>query len=346
MAIHILILENSLFYQTWFKKHLNKLELTITSNNSVTNVTKLYQNISPDIIIISPDIKDRIALNLSRQLLTYDSSISIIILTNDYNPNYVFEALGIGVFDVLNWSEKSYELASKLKRKIELSVQLKYNKKGKNNSASKYIDIEKLFAFSLYNIDIIVIGASTGGPKIIQQILSPLPVNFSIPIVVVQHMPSYWGKFLLNWLKTKVLLPVKLTITGMLPKQGIYLADPSCCWIIDKRGRFKAISNKNARYGVPSIDEFFSSVAEFYSDKAIGILLTGMGDDGALGLKKMKEKGAVTIVQEKTSCTIYGMPQKALSQDNSHLVLDPISIRTILLNLERNQYGRKSYTIS
>jgi len=343
MTVNILILEKELTYQNWFKKHLSSLKLIITSTNATNLIPELYHDISPDIVIISPDINNNTALEVTRQLLTYDPSISIIILTDNYNPNYVFEALGIGVFDVLNWSDNKSELISKLKRKILLCVQLKNTKKI-NPVQSNYI--EKLFTFSSYDIDIIAIGASTGGPKIIQQILSPLPVNFSIPIVVLQHMPSYWGKFLLNWLKTKVLLPVKLTITGMPPEQGIYLADPSCCWIIDDQGNFKAISDKNARYGVPSIDEFFSSVADYYSNNAIGILLTGMGDDGALGLKKMKEKGAITIVQEKTSCAIYGMPQKALSQDRSHLVLDPISIRTILLNLEGNKYGRKSYTIS
>ncbi len=339
----ILVIEKELFYQLWLKKHLTSLNLTITSSNSTSTIIKLYQEISPDLVIISPDIDMKVAMDISRQLLTYDSSISVIILTNNYDLNYVFEALGIGVFDVLNWGDDPSELISKLKRKIILCSEVKHNKKEKS---LEFNYIEKLFAFSSYEIKVIAIGASTGGPKVIQQILSPLPINFSIPIIVIQHMPSYWGKFLLNWLKTKVLLPVQLTHTGMSPEHGIYLADPSCCWIIDGHGRFKAISDKNAKYGVPSIDEFFSSVADFYSNGAMGILLTGMGDDGAVGLKKMKDKGAITIVQDKDSCTIYGMPQKALSKDNSHIVLDPISIRTILLNLLGNKNERKSYTIS
>ncbi len=343
MTSNILLIDTGNFYQNWLKKNITELELKITSINTTNIILKLYKNIAPDIVIIAPTISTTNAFDISRQLLTYDPSVSIIILSKDYNPEYVFEALGIGVFDVLRYSDQDHDLITKIKRKIILCTQLKQNK----NASYKQSDfMDKIFAFSFNTIDIIVIGASTGGPKVIQQILSPLPLDFSIPIVVIQHMPSYWGKFLLSWLKNKVLLPVSLTITGTRPQYGIYIADPSCCWIIDNKGLFKAISDKNARYGVPSIDEFFVSIADFYSNRAMGILLTGMGDDGAIGLKKMKEKGAITIVQDKDSCTVYGMPQKALSQDSSHLILDPISIRTILLNLVRNKYERQSYTVS
>jgi len=344
MTNKILLIDKGTFYQNWLNQHIKDLELQLhIINININDILNIYREITPDVVIIAPSIKIDVAIDISRQLLTYDSSISIIILASEYDSKYVFEALGIGVFDVVKWSNNDSQIVSKIKRKIILCSQLKKNKKKTNN---KFNLLDKVFAFSLCNISIVVIGASTGGPKVIQQILSPLPIDFSIPIVVVQHMPSYWGKSLLNWLQSKVLLPVNLTVTGDRPTHGIYLADPSCCWIIDKRGRFQAISDKNARYGVPSIDDFFISIADFYSNKSMGILLTGMGDDGAIGLKKMKEKGAITIVQDKDSCTVYGMPQKALCHDNSHIVLDPISIRTILLNLVRNKYERESYTVS
>jgi two-component system, chemotaxis family, protein-glutamate methylesterase/glutaminase len=167
------------------------------------------------------------------------------------------------------------------------------------------------------NYDVIVIGASTGGPTAIENVLTRLPENLSIPVLIAQHMPpNFVPSFSerLNQLsplnismaqKDDELLPGRVLIApgsrNMVVK-ATSTASVVCDFTIE---RFK-------EYNFPSITGLMNSVAEVYGSRAIGVLLTGMGRDGAQGLKSIKAKGGYTIAQSEKTCVVYGMPKEAV----------------------------------
>ncbi|MBF0558036.1 MAG: chemotaxis response regulator protein-glutamate methylesterase [Nitrospirae bacterium] len=162
---------------------------------------------------------------------------------------------------------------------------------------------------------IIAIGASTGGTQAISEIITSLPVT--VPgIVIVQHMPPVFTRSFAERLNIKSALEVREARDGDRVIRGLVLIAPG--------GRHMAVRRSGAMYHVeltdglpvnfvkPSVDILFKSVAQCAGKNAIGVILTGMGEDGARGLKEMKECGAFTIAQDEASCVIFGMPKKAI----------------------------------
>ncbi|MGQ3685975.1 MAG: chemotaxis-specific protein-glutamate methyltransferase CheB [Candidatus Loosdrechtia sp.] len=183
-------------------------------------------------------------------------------------------------------------------------------------------------------IRLVAMGASTGGPLVLKSILSGLPKDFSIPVVIVQHMAAGFIQGFADWLGRKSVLPVGIAIDGsyLLPGR-IYIAPDSFQMRIEKDGKV-ALTKDAPENGLrPSVSYLFRSVAESFGKHAVGILLTGMGKDGAEELKLMKEKGAITIAQDKESSVIHGMPGEAIKLNAATYVSTPEKIIEILINL-------------
>ena len=171
-------------------------------------------------------------------------------------------------------------------------------------------------------IDAIVIGASTGGPKALQEVLTKFPENIGVPIFVVQHMPEGFTKVFAERLNKLCKLNVVEGSDGMPIKSNtIYIA---------KGGYHMTVSNKNtislntepAIWGVrPAVDKLFDSAVNVYKSNLISVVLTGMGKDGAEGTRNIKDNGGLTISEDKSTCTIYGMPKAAFETGKVDLVL-------------------------
>jgi two-component system, chemotaxis family, protein-glutamate methylesterase/glutaminase len=191
-------------------------------------------------------------------------------------------------------------------------------------------------------IRVVAIGASTGGPPVIQKILSDLPGNFPVPILIVQHIARGFTYGFAEWLNQTSSLPVHVASNGILILPGhVYIAPDGVQMKIamegEKNGRLLCAGDETINGLCPSISYLFLSVAESFGKDAIGILLTGMGKDGAMELKLMKEKGAVTIVQDEESSVVFGMPGEAIKLDAARYVLPPEKIATVLTSLIRSK---------
>jgi two-component system chemotaxis response regulator CheB len=188
------------------------------------------------------------------------------------------------------------------------------------------------------NIEVIAMGASAGGPHILQAILSRLPVDMIVPILVVQHMAPGFTQGFAEWLMESCKLPVHVAIQGENLKPGqVYIA-PGGAHMGIVNGRRVEFSNAAPVDGMrPSVSFLFESVARVYADRAAGILLTGMGRDGAEGLKAMKDEGAVTIAQNEESCLVFGMPGEAIKLGAALHVLPPQEIAAVLSVLVAKQ---------
>ncbi|MBI4535503.1 MAG: chemotaxis-specific protein-glutamate methyltransferase CheB [Ignavibacteriae bacterium] len=185
-------------------------------------------------------------------------------------------------------------------------------------------------------IRLVCIGASTGGPVVIQSILSVLPKDFPVPIVIVQHMAEGFVHGFADWLAQSSPIPVRVATQGeqLLPGR-VYVAPDGYHTRVRADGRIE-LRKDNPDNGLrPSVAALFRSAAEAFGPSVIGVLLTGMGTDGAEELKHMKDAGAVTIAQNKETSIVHGMPGEAIRLDAATYVLSPERIATAVLNLVR-----------
>ena len=166
-------------------------------------------------------------------------------------------------------------------------------------------------------VKLIAIGASTGGPQALQTLLGALPTDLDQAVLVVQHMADGFIPGLASWLDQLVPLPVVVGGSGQRLQPGTITIAPSGHNLLvqDDRLRVLCVEPEPGQFHVPGIDQCFTSVADVLGPDAIGVLLTGMGRDGAQGLKAMRSRGAATLGQDEATSTVYGMPQAAFALD-------------------------------
>ncbi|MHB8836453.1 MAG: chemotaxis-specific protein-glutamate methyltransferase CheB [Candidatus Methylomirabilia bacterium] len=199
-------------------------------------------------------------------------------------------------------------------------------------------------------IQVVAIGASTGGPQVLQTILSGLSPGFGAPVLIVQHIAKMFTAGFAEWLSGASRFPVRIATAGeeLLPGRG-YLA-PEGFHLGVGGGPRIVLSQDPPDNGLrPSVHHLFHSVAAVCGPRAVGVLLTGMGRDGAAGLAEMRQRGATTIAQNEASSVIFGMPGEAIKLGAAHQVLPPEGIVALLAALvgakppvsEINSYQRR-----
>lgn len=168
---------------------------------------------------------------------------------------------------------------------------------------------------------LIVIGASTGGPRIVNQILNNLPGDLPAAVLVVQHIAAGFSLGLAEWLGHTSPMPVRLGKEGHQIMPGEIIVAPDQTDILIDSHSVVHLSNNTASIHRPSIDISMQAAAAIFGEYAIGVLLTGMGRDGAQGMLAIKRQGGYTIAQDETTCTIFGMPRAAIQLDAASDVL-------------------------
>jgi two-component system, chemotaxis family, response regulator WspF len=185
---------------------------------------------------------------------------------------------------------------------------------------------------------LVAIGASAGGPAALAALLSQLPADFPAALVVVQHVDAQFAAGMADWLGSQSKLPVRLALAGDSPTPGTVLLAGTDDHLRLTRPFQLGYTEQPSGYPYrPSIDVFFQSVVDSWAGKAIGILLTGMGRDGALGLKAMRDKGYYTIAQDRESSAVYGMPKAAAQLDAADAILPVNRIADKLVSIIRKQ---------
>ncbi|HEY3060228.1 MAG TPA: chemotaxis-specific protein-glutamate methyltransferase CheB [Chloroflexota bacterium] len=181
--------------------------------------------------------------------------------------------------------------------------------------------------------EVVAIGASTGGPQAVRAIVSRLPASFPVPILVVQHTTAGYANTLVDWLRVETPLPVQVaTADQSVQTPGIYVAPTGQHMVVEGR-HLALLDAPPCSLHRPSATVLFRSVARAFGARAIGVLLTGMGDDGAAGLSEMKRAGALTIAQDEPSSVVFGMPAEAIRLGAADHVLPPEKIADLLLEL-------------
>lgn len=184
---------------------------------------------------------------------------------------------------------------------------------------------------------VVAIGASAGGPVALHHILGELPADFNVPLVIVQHMADGFMDGMIRWLDSCTSLPVMQARQAQIVQPGeIVVAGCETHLLLRKAGdrvRVMLDPERGAALYQPSVDLMFESVARSFGTRALGILLTGMGEDGAVGLKAMHGQGARTIAQDEESCLVYGMPGAAVALGAAEQIVPLNQIASTILDL-------------
>jgi two-component system, chemotaxis family, protein-glutamate methylesterase/glutaminase len=168
---------------------------------------------------------------------------------------------------------------------------------------------------------ILAIGASTGGPKAVMTLLKALPADFPGAVFVVQHIAEGFAAGFATWLDRECALKVKLAVDGERYGAGEAVIAPDGRHLTVRDGRIRLSDEVPVNCCRPSIDVFFSSLADAPCMNVVGCLLTGMGKDGARGLLRLKQRGGTTLVQDEMSCAVFGMPKAAIEMQAVNRVL-------------------------
>lgn len=261
--------------------------------------------------------------------------ILIVTATVDGHSSKIFEAMGVGALDVVATPvlDKSGQPSgsAELLKKITNIGRLTGNSQRKTRKSPNTDAIQKN---KLEKQCLLAIGCSTGGPNILVQILSSLPKDFPATIVVIQHMDEKFTPGLVSWLDSQTKLPVRVISEGDMPQPGIVqFACTDHHLILTPQHTFKYTKNPADNFYHPSVDVFFDSISKNWQGSIIGVLLTGMGRDGAEGLLTLRHQGWHTIAQDEKSSIVYGMPKAAAQLGAATEVLAAQDISPALIKL-------------
>ena len=267
------------------------------------------------------------------------SPCPILIVTSSVSANAskVFEALGLGACDAVSTpvfgAGGQLEGGTEVLRKIRMIARLT----GHGDSSSA----RSVASASTYDASrrpvMVAIGSSTGGPKALVQVISGLPRDLNSAVVVVQHLDAQFAGSLSEWLSQETGWEVTLACSGQAPAPGkVIVAGTNDHLIIGPDHRFH-YREEPADYPYrPSVDEFFLSLTQNWPTPGIGVLLTGMGRDGAKGLLALRKAGWHTIAQDESSSVIFGMPKAAIDAGAAVEVSAVTSIADAITRKVRN----------
>ncbi|WP_268799870.1 chemotaxis response regulator protein-glutamate methylesterase [Pseudomonas huanghezhanensis] len=285
--------------------------------------------LTPDVILMDLIMPVMDGVEATRRIMAATPcAIVIVTVDREQNVHRVFEAMGHGALDVVDTPAigggNPKEAAAPLLRKILNIGWLIGQRDSPVRKASTPI------RDASQRQKLVAIGSSAGGPAALEVLLKGLPVNFPAAIVLVQHVDQVSATGMAEWLSSSSGLQVRLARDGEAPQPGaVLLAGTNHHIRLLKNGTLAYTAEPVNEIYRPSIDVFFESVASYWNGDAVGVLLTGMGRDGAQGLKLMRQRGFLTIAQDQQSCAVYGMPKAAAAIDAAREIrpLDAIASR-------------------
>lgn len=319
-------------------------EIAWVARTGIEAVTKCAAD-TPDLILMDVYMPQMGGVEATKQIMA-NSPCAIVMVTATVggHAGKVFEAMGYGALDAVNTPilrfEKNPQDAAELLAKIATISKLLGKSRKNSARKSQLIPANKKTYLTKLIPPLVVIGASTGGPKALANILTKLPVNFAANIVIVQHIDGQFVASLVEWLNSQTVLTVELAEAGCSLQAGkVLVAGKNQHLILGTDLRLNYTPEPVDYPYCPSVNTFFNSVAAHYPKKGIGVLLTGMGRDGAEGLSLLRSAGWHTIAQDQKSSVIYGMPKAAVELGAAVEVL-PIEAIASKLS-DRCQYSHK-----
>lgn len=285
--------------------------------------------LKPDLITMDIHMPRMDGLEATEEIMAYHPTPILVVSSSVHGEGMgrAFDALKMGALEVIkkpeprDWAELE-KIGRDVIGKVKLLSRVTVITHIRGRRGSRPLQAPPIrITEPVSTRSIIAIGSSTGGPTALLAVLAPLPANLPVPIVIAQHIAEGFIPGLVSWLGTGTKLVVEAAQDGLEASAGVaYLAPTGLNLVVDG-GIMRFSRPQSGQLYVPSADTLFASVASSYGARGIGVILTGMGADGAVGMKAMRDAGAATIAQDESSCTVYGMPKAAVEADATSVVL-------------------------
>jgi len=340
MNIKVLVVDDTIMYRKIIGdvlKTIPGVEVVGTANNGKIALSRI-KSLKPDLVTL--DVEMPVMNGLETLVAIQQEKLDVECLMfsslTERGGEITMKALELGAFDfVLKPDKETPEenlayIQKELSQRLKVfgqQRQLRRLLRGKRPAvyaremikkpgvATEVLQQTKVRVKRTEKSTVVAIGISTGGPNALTAMLPQLPANLGVPVLIVQHMPPVFTKSLATSLDKKCALEVREAVNGELVKKNtIYIAPGGSQMKIasgaDVHSKIIRITDDPPENNCkPSVDYLFRSVAREYGSKATGVIMTGMGADGKIGLQEMKSAGVVSIAQDATSCVVYGMPK-------------------------------------
>ena len=344
--LRVMVVDDTVVYRKIVSEVLSDMpdvEVVGTAFNGKSALARIA-SLSPDIITLDIEMPEMDGLETLERMQTEAPHVGAIMLSSltQKGGEMTMKALELGAFDFIPKPQdgsmeenretvrsalmpmlKAFSRFKEIKTILKSKGGLKLPKKPTATSTvvprgtgRKDLRVQKMREKS----DIVAIGVSTGGPNALAQMMPNLPADLGVPVLIVQHMPPVFTQSLANSLNSKCQIPVKEAVDGEPLQPNVALIAPGGKQMkivagADGKTRIVRVTDDPPENSCkPSVDYLFRSIAHHYVGRATGVIMTGMGSDGTLGLKLMKRNGATVIAQNEETCVVYGMPKTPIEE--------------------------------
>lgn len=342
MPIRVLVVDDSAFMRKLITEIINKeddLEVVGYARNGQDALTKLAR-LEVDVVTLDVEMPMMDGLETLQRIMD-ERPLPVVMLSSRTlkGSQTTVQALALGAVDFVSkpsgsTSPELGSIAEEITHKVRLAATAQLPTIKKTPRASKPVLPVLPTLPSGAAKKLVIIGSSTGGPKAIEEVFSQIPPNLPAGIVVVQHMPKDFTRSFAERLNNIFPFPVKEAEAGDLVENGKVLIAPGDYHLtITQERRVNLDQGERVMYLRPAIDVTMVGLPQVYGKNIIGVILTGMGRDGAQGMAKIKQAGGITIAQDKNTSTIYSMPRAAAEDGNVDYVLPLQKIGGVITDL-------------
>lgn len=323
MSIKVFIVDDSPFMRKIFSDILSDtagLEVIGTSRSGRDTIRRL-DTLKPDIILMDvnmPGLSGFEALKLIKE----KTSIRIIMMSSQGGEDVTIKALESGAEDFIGKPQDLKNTSTEFKKELEYRIKSLFKNEWvrkekplkKNPPVRKRISEKTVFSNQDLSkkVEAITIGASTGGPRALMQLIPLFPADLTIPVLVVQHMPAGFTASFANRLNAESNVTVVEAVDGLPVEKGVVYIAPGNYHMMVENKTIRLLSTPKVHGVRPAVDILFESVAKEYGSKVLGVILTGMGYDGTQGLYDIKAAGGYSLAQDEATSVVYGMPKNAV----------------------------------
>lgn len=349
--LKVLVVDDTIFYRKIVSDVLAELpgiQVVGTAANGKMAVYRI-DRLRPDLLTLDIEMPEMNGLQVLEWIRDHAPGVGAIVLSafTKQGSQMTVKALELGAFDYIQKTdtgggmeankaavkEAIVPMLQAFARRREIRGVLKGKPATQSENGCKTKSCTNGVVRRMGNISgglrrkstIVAVGISTGGPEALAKMLPRLPEDLNVPVLVVQHMPQAFTQSITANLNDKCAVTVKAAVNGEVIQPGtVYFAPGGTQMKIaktaDGRVLIRLTDDHPENNCKPSADYLFRSIAHHYGDQATGVIMTGMGSDGALGLKLMKRNGALIIAQNEDTCTVYGMPKEPIESGIADII--------------------------
>lgn len=350
--IRVLIVDDSAVL-----RQTTRLILTSDSNitvigeaNNGADAVAMAERMRPDVITMDIRMPKMDGTQAIRQIMSA-SPVPIIVVTSidlAQELELSSQVTKLGAVSILQRPESVSTpnfktFTSKLIEQVKLMSTVKvvrHMRTDKGNSFDPGLKMPMPVLKPPAKTEIVAIGSSTGGPAALHKLLGAMPADFPAPIVIVQHISFGFVQGLADWLNDACPLKVKVAQAGERVQPGtVYLAPDNHHMLVDRLNRVALNPSEPMGGHRPAVTALFQSIAQSYGPSAVAVILTGMGADGAVGMRALYDSGAITIAQDEASSVVFGMPKEAIALGAVQQIVPLDGIAQTLTSLIALQVG-------